>query len=142
VTPSAPGPPAAETGAGAVAPLVLVVDDDPHVRQAICWALEDEGLTVAAAADGRQALERATPRPPGLVVLDLTLPDADGYTVARELRARHGPDLAILAITADGQAPAKAARAGAYAYLLKPFDLPDLLAAVWRGLAGAGAGGG
>jgi two-component system OmpR family response regulator len=121
---------------------VLVVDDDPHVRQAICWALEDDGLTVAAAADGREALERASAQPPDLVVLDLTLPDVDGYTVARELRARHVAELMILAITADGQAPAKAARVGAYAYLLKPFDLPDLLAAVWRGLAGAGTGGG
>ena len=83
-----------------------------RVRQALRWALEDEGLAVAVAADAREALAPATPRP-ALVLLDLTLPDADGAAVARGLRARHGPGLAVLAITADGRAPEKAARTGA-----------------------------
>jgi CheY-like chemotaxis protein len=115
---------------------VLVVDDDPNVRQAIQWALQDEGLTVETAADGRQALERAAAHPPSLVVLDITLPVLDGYQVAQALRVSHGAYLPILAITADGQAQAKASRVGAYAYVRKPFDIDDLLAAVYHGLAG------
>jgi DNA-binding response OmpR family regulator len=120
--------------------VVLVVDDDPHVRASLRWALEDEGLAVETAADGREAVERAAARPPALVLLDLTLPVLDSYAAARALRAGHGAGLPILAITGDGQAPAKAARVGAYAYVRKPFDVGDLLAAVRRGLGAAPAG--
>lgn len=114
---------------------VLVVDDDPRVRQTIRWALEDEGLAVETAADGRRALERASARRPALVVLDLTLPILDGYDVANGLRSFYGSGVPILAITADGDAEQKARRAGAYGYLSKPFELDDLMAAVRRGLA-------
>jgi two-component system response regulator MprA len=124
------------TAAGQPGPWVLVVDDDPHVRQAIQWALEDEGFAVEAAADGQAALELAASRRPDLVLLDITLPRLDGYAVARALRGEHGPALPILAITADGQAPEKARRVGAYAFVRKPFELDELLAAVRAGLAG------
>jgi DNA-binding response OmpR family regulator len=118
--------------------VVLVVDDDPHVGASLHWALEDEGLAVETAADGREALERAAARPPALVLLDLTLPVLDGYDAARALRAAHGAALPILVITGDGQAPEKAARVGAYAYVRKPFDVGDLLATVRCGLAAGG----
>lgn len=111
---------------------ILVVDDDPLVRQAICWALEDEGLPVEAAADGREALERAARHRPALVVLDVILPVMDGYEVAAELRARHG-EIPILAITASGGVAAKARRMGAFAYLSKPFEMDELLTTVLRG---------
>jgi CheY-like chemotaxis protein len=116
-------------------PYILVVDDDRPMRQLIRAALEDEGLTVETAADGRQALQRAARRPPTLVVLDISLPGETGYEVATRLRAAHNPMLPILVITADGQPAEKARRAGAYDYLTKPFDLDALLAAVQRGIA-------
>ena len=115
-------------------PLVLVVDDDPGVRQMIRWALEDEGLAVETAQDGQEALDRAAGRVPAVVILDITLPVLDGYGVAAGLRAAHGGALPILAITANGNAAAKARRIGAYAYLRKPFDVDELLGAVQRGL--------
>ncbi|HEV7664987.1 MAG TPA: response regulator [Chloroflexota bacterium] len=115
---------------------VLVVDDDPRIRRTLRWALEDDGLEVETAADGRRALERASARRPALVVLDLTLPILDGYDVAIGLRTVYGTSVPILAISADGDAAAKARAAGAYGYLRKPFDLDDLIAAVHRGLAG------
>jgi two-component system KDP operon response regulator KdpE len=118
---------------------VLVVDDDAQVRQAIRWALEDEGLAVVTAADGHEALGLAVERRPDLVVLDLTLPEMNGYAVARGLRAGHARPIPILLITADGQAPLKAQRVGAYAFLRKPFRIEDLLHAVHTGLSGAGA---
>ena len=115
-------------------PLVLVVDDDPRIRQMISWALEEEGFGVETAEDGQQALERAAGRRPELVILDMTLPVLDGYGVAAGLRLAHGDALPILAITADGSAAEKARRVGAYTYLKKPFDVEDLLRAVQQGL--------
>jgi DNA-binding response OmpR family regulator len=56
-----------------------VVDEDAQVRQAVRWAQEDEGLAVVTAADGHEALGLAVERRPDLVVLDLTLPEMNGY---------------------------------------------------------------
>lgn len=110
---------------------VLVVDDDPRIRQVVCWALEDEGYSVAEAGDAEQAVAAATQRPPAVVVLDFGLPKGDGATVAGELRAVTGePALPVVIVTADGRASEKAARAGAVAYFHKPFDVDELLRAV------------
>jgi DNA-binding response OmpR family regulator len=114
---------------------ILVVDDDPRMRQTIQWALEDQGFVVELASDGRDAVERATVRRPSLVVLDMGLPLLDGVGVARALRAVHGRHTPpILTISADSRADQKAQWAGAFAYLSKPFELDDLLAAVQRGM--------
>jgi two-component system OmpR family response regulator len=123
-----------DTVAPADAP-VLVVDDDPTIRQLLRWALEDEGIAVETAADGWQALSYIARRRPALVVLDMGLPGADGYQVADSLRAAHGPNVPIVVITADGRAATKAAGVGAFAYFHKPFELGDLVATVQRGLA-------
>src|SRR5262249_49944509 len=112
---------------------VLVVDDDPDMRRAINEVLLDQGLTVDVAGNGGEALDQARHEPPALVILDITLPVLDGYAVADALRQRFGI-LPILAITADGRAPQKARRVGAYAYLRKPFELEDLLTIVAQGL--------
>jgi two-component system, OmpR family, response regulator MprA len=105
---------------------VLIVDDDPVMRQALREAFEDEGIAVETASDGREALRKVADRLPALVVLDVTLPVLDGFQVADQLRAGARP-VPILAITGDGQAPEKARRMGAFAYLRKPFELSDLL---------------
>ena len=106
---------------------MLVVDDDPTMREVAVWALEDEGFVVDAAADRHQAAERARRRPPALVVLDMGLPPDDGDAVAADLRATCGEQLPILVITADGKAAQKARRVGAFAYLHKPFDVERLI---------------
>jgi DNA-binding response OmpR family regulator len=128
---------AGPAGDTAPAACVLVVDDDAQVRAAIRWALEDEGLTVLTAADGREAVDLAIRQRPDLVVLDLTLPEVHGDEVARRLRAARAGPLPILVITADGQAPAKAEQVGAYAFVRKPFRIEDLLDAVRAGLPAA-----
>ncbi len=107
------------------------------MRQLIQAALEDEGLPVATAADGRQALRRAAQARPVLVVLDITIPRVASSEVATRLRATYGQGLPILVITADGHAAEKARQVGAYAYLKKPFELDALIAAVEQGLGGA-----
>jgi two-component system KDP operon response regulator KdpE len=114
---------------------VLVVDDDPDVRQVLRWALEDAGFDVLTAADGATAIAQAELRPPGVVVLDHGLPSADGTHVAAGLREICGEHLPILMVTADGRAAEKARRAGAYGFLHKPFDDAVLVAAVRRGFA-------
>jgi two-component system response regulator HydG len=113
---------------------VLVVDDDADMRLAMNEVLLDQGLVVDTARDGREALERAEAERPALVILDITLPILDGYAVADGLRERYGL-VPILAITADGRAPQKARRVGAFAYLRKPFELDELVSMVERGLA-------
>jgi DNA-binding response OmpR family regulator len=114
---------------------VLVVDDDPDVRQVLRWALEDAGFDVLTAADGPTAFAQAEVRPPGVVVLDHGLPSTDGSRVAAGLRTICGEHLPILIVTADGRAAEKARRAGAYDFLHKPFDDAVLVAAVRRGFA-------
>ena len=116
---------------------VLVVDDDANVRQVVQWTLEDAGFSVEVAGDGQSALKRAVAQRPAVVVLDIGLPDGDGAGVAARLRAACGDHLPIVVVTADGRAAEKARRAGAYAYLHKPFDGDELVAVVQRGLGTA-----
>ncbi len=122
--------PSRPIGAGRQPPSILVVDDDPWIREMIRDVLVEEGFAVTVAADGPQAISRSADPPPALVILDMTLPLMDGYEVAVALRAAHGRALPILTITADGGAADKAQRVGAFAYLRKPFDLDHLVAAV------------
>lgn len=119
--------------------VVLIVDDDARIRQMMRWALEDEGLVVEAAADGREALDLAAGGAPALVVLDIMLPVLNGFEVAQGLRARYGEAVPILAVTGDGNAKFKASRVGAYRYVRKPFEVVDFLAAVREGLERGGA---
>lgn len=114
---------------------ILVVDDDLQVRQLIQELLDGEGFEVETAADGREALAKATIRRPSLLVLDLTLPIVSGPELAVQLRSLCGQPLPILVISGDGQAASKARQLGAFAYLSKPFDIDDLLAAISRGLS-------
>ncbi len=116
-------------------PAILVVDDDPDVRQVVSWALEDAGYEVHTAPDGRIAVSQASAHPPAVVVLDVGLPNADGPAVAEDLRRTCGEALPILVMTADGRAAEKARRAGAFAYLHKPFGDEALIEAVQRGLS-------
>jgi two-component system KDP operon response regulator KdpE len=114
---------------------VLVVDDDPDVRQVLRWALEDAGFEVLTASDGPTALAQAGLRAPDVVVLDHGLPNTDGTHVAADLRRICGEHLPILLVTADGRAAEKARRSGAYSFLHKPFDDAALVDAVRRGFA-------
>lgn len=112
--------------------LVLVVEDDTDLRQTIQWMLEDEGLLVETARDGREALERAMQRKPALVVLDMNLPIVDGFGVASGLRSTYGDSINIMTMTAGGRVAEKAQRVGAISYLSKPFELDALVNAVWN----------
>jgi DNA-binding NtrC family response regulator len=119
---------------------VLVVDDEPVVREAIRRILGVEGLRVAAAEDARSAIAHPAAGRCRLVLCDLKLPDDSGITVIRRLRAAR-PELPVVLITgyATAESAAEALAAGACGFLPKPFEESELLAAVRHALQGAGA---
>jgi CheY-like chemotaxis protein len=111
-------------------PLVLVVDDDPDILDAICDILEGEGYRVARARHGVEALERVEAEPPAIILLDLMMPVMDGLAFAQALRERPGKEgIPIVVISADGN-PQRAASVDAAGYLAKPFDIDALLSQV------------
>jgi two-component system, chemotaxis family, chemotaxis protein CheY len=116
-----------------VPPLILVVDDDPDILEAVCDVLAGEGYRLARARNGHEALDQVVAARPDLILLDLMMPVMDGLTFARALRARGlEPPVPVVVISADGD-PEHAAGVGARAFLAKPFDLEALLAAVRQG---------
>lgn len=108
---------------------VLVVDDNKDAADSLAMLLQFEGCTVSTAAGGAEALDAFDRMQPEIVLLDIGLPDIDGYEVARRIRSRPGPRKTLLiALTGWGQEQDKrrAARAGFDEHLTKPVNL-DLL---------------
>jgi two-component system response regulator MprA len=108
---------------------VLVVDDDPQLREALARALELDGYTVATANNGAQALDGITHDRPDVMVLDVMMPYVGGLDVCRTLRERRDR-LPILVLTARDEVGDRVAGldAGADDYLTKPFALEELRA--------------
>ena len=119
---------------------ILVVDDEPAVRDAIERALSLEGYDIVTAADGAQAIALHDERRPDAIVLDVLMPRVDGIEACRRLRAA-GAQTPILMLTARDQVTDRVAGldAGADDYLVKPFALEELLARVRALLRRAGA---
>lgn len=110
---------------------ILVVEDTPAYAEALERTLALEGHEVLLATHAQEALARARAEPPDLVVLDLGLPDRDGYHVLRELRAR-GADCPVLILSARSLERDKVEgfRLGADDYVTKPFGALELLARI------------
>jgi len=108
---------------------VLVVDDDPSIRGTVSEVLDFEGYAVLTAANGVEALQSIDERRPSLVLLDMRMPVMDGWAFARELKAR-GLKVPLLVMTAANNAREWAEEIEADAYVAKPFDLSELVAAV------------
>ncbi|MER6450017.1 DNA-binding response regulator [Streptomyces venezuelae] len=110
---------------------ILVVDDEPAVREALRRSLAFEGYAVQTAVDGLDALDKAASYSPDLIVLDIQMPRMDGLTAARRLRAS-GSVTPILMLTARDTVGDRVTGldAGADDYLVKPFELDELFARV------------
>ena len=108
---------------------VLVVDDDRAIRESLARALELDGYEVSLAPDGAAALATIRAERPDVAIVDLMMPNIDGLTVCRVLRAERDR-LPILMLTARTETTDRVAGldAGADDYLAKPFELPELLA--------------
>ena len=119
---------------------VLVVDDDPLVRNLLTAVLHDASFDLDEAVDGNDALAIAAVRPPDVVVLDVMMPGLDGYEVCRALRADPSfKDTRIVVLTAKSTPSARedAYRAGADAFFTKPFSPLDLIETVMGAKHGA-----
>ena len=110
---------------------ILIVDDEPAVREALQRSLAFEGYETEVAVDGIDALTRAEAYAPDLIVLDIQMPRMDGLTAARRLRAS-GSTTPILMLTARDTVGDRVTGldAGADDYLVKPFELDELFARV------------
>ncbi len=124
---------------------VLLVEDDPSVAELLTTALGARDHTVIVTRTGAAALEAMRTAPPGLVILDLGLPDIDGVDVCREFRRTS--DVPIVVLSADGDEDRKVAALdlGADDYVTKPFSTPELMARLRvarrnRGQRSAGSG--
>ncbi|MFJ9779642.1 response regulator transcription factor [Amycolatopsis sp. NPDC101161] len=110
---------------------LLVVDDEPTVRELLSAALRFAGFRVTSAATAREAVAAATEEPPDLVLLDVMLPDLDGFEVVRLLREQHRPVPVLFLTARDGQADKVTGLSlGADDYVTKPFDLAELIARI------------
>ncbi|NBE07704.1 response regulator [Paragemmobacter ruber] len=112
---------------------ILVIDDEAPIRRFLRVALVAEGHEVIEAGSARDGLALAAREAPGLIVLDLGLPDADGLSVLRDLRGWTQVPVLILSVRADEAGKVEALDAGAQDYVVKPFGMKEFLARV-RGL--------
>jgi DNA-binding response OmpR family regulator len=110
---------------------ILVVEDDPIIRQTVDYALRRAGFDTRTSGDGLEALEMVRELPPDLILLDLMLPGIDGFEFASQVR-RTDTDVAIIMVTALGEERDKVRGldAGADDYITKPFSIDELLARV------------
>jgi len=123
--------------ADTAAELVLVVDDDDDLRQLYRLHLELVGVRVVDAPDGASGLAAARAERPNLIVLDLHMPEIDGWQVLRELRAdgQLGDlEVVVLTGTADEATELRAREAGASSYVVKPVRIEDLVSVILQQL--------
>ena len=110
-------------------PLVLIVDDDPRIREFVRVNLEMDGYVVREAGSAEEGLEALEEQPPDLILLDVMMPGVDGWEMLRRMQERHGMG-AIPVVMFSGQADSSDSDAqarGARAFLGKPFNPQDLI---------------
>src|SRR5690349_11743106 len=109
---------------------ILVVDDDPYIRELVRLFLRNEGFDVTEAADGVEALAALESLKAELAILDVMMPNMDGWELCRELRESY--DIPVLMLTAKGETmqKIKGFDLGADDYLVKPFEPLELVARV------------
>ena len=109
---------------------VLIVEDDPNIRELLQLYLEKDGYAVTLASDGGQGLEKFRTIRPDLVLLDVMMPVMDGWEVCKAIRAQS--DVPVIMLTAKSQTDDKVTglKAGADDYITKPFEMKELLARI------------
>jgi two-component system KDP operon response regulator KdpE len=109
---------------------ILVVDDEPQIRRFLRLGLEGHGYAVHEATTAEAALRAAAAAPPELVVLDLGLPDREGFAVLERLREWSRAPVIVLSVRSREAEKVRALELGADDYVVKPFGMPELLARI------------
>jgi two-component system response regulator MtrA len=117
---------------------ILLVEDDPSIREITAIGLTAAGFEVVTATDGVEGLERFRSEPADLVLLDVMLPRLDGYEVCRQIRRSSTVPVVMLTARADTMDVVLGLEAGADDYVRKPFEVPELIARVRAALRRAG----
>jgi DNA-binding response OmpR family regulator len=106
----------------------MIVDDDPNIRELVTTLMKSAGFAVCEAVDGRDALIKIASENPELVIIDIMMPNMDGYELCRNLR-KYYENLPIMMLTAKAELPAKVKgfELGADDYLTKPFEGDELI---------------
>ncbi|HEX2056962.1 MAG TPA: response regulator [Actinomycetota bacterium] len=123
-----------------MSPTILVVDDEPDLRLLVRMTLEGEGYTVEEASTAAEAVERARDVRPALILLDIRLPDSDGFDVLRTLKSTEElSDTPVVMMSAHSSPPTleKAQVIGSHDYVVKPFKQDALLRIVRKHLTGS-----
>jgi DNA-binding response OmpR family regulator len=113
---------------------VLVVDDDPGIRAALEVLLKHAGLEVSVACNGREALRQLASRPPAVILLDLIMPEMDGWDFLTQARTT----TPVIVVSGTGHRTRRHLPGNVVTFLPKPFDVTALLATVYRCLAVSG----
>ena len=109
---------------------ILIVEDEPALRDTLTYNLKKDGFTTEAVGDGRSALESARTLKPDLIILDIMLPEMDGFEVARILRKEMATPILMLTARDDEIDRVVGLEMGADDYLTKPFSMRELMARV------------
>ena len=117
---------------------ILVVDDEPDIRELVSEILEDEGYAVTVAEDGEKARAAYVSQAPDLVLLDIWMPDVDGITLLKEWGSGKGLVCPVVVMSGHGtvETAVEATRLGAFDFVQKPISLAKLLSIVTQALAG------
>ncbi len=110
--------------------VVLVVDDDPGIRESLSKELRSGGYTVSTAADGREGLDSFSSHVPDLVLTDLAMPRSDGFELISAIRATSRVPIVVLSVRGADPDKVRALDLGADDFVTKPFSVPELLARV------------
>ena len=109
---------------------ILAIEDDERIRTAVRLALEDEGWDVVEAANGQEAFDAFSESPADVVLIDIMLPDVDGFEVCRTLRRASDVPIIMVTARADTHDVVAGLEAGADDYLTKPFAPKELSARI------------
>jgi two-component system KDP operon response regulator KdpE len=122
-----------------ITPVILVVDDDPAIRDSLSNELRASGYTTVAASDGREGLHAFASHAPDLVLTDLAMPRSDGFELISAARATSRTPIIVLSVRGNDADKIRALDLGADDFVTKPFSVPELLARIRAQLRRTGA---